>query len=627
MKSYQAWVLLSALATALCGTAARAAPPGAILILRDATHVVIHGDGRVVETRFIREQAKSEAGAVALRRLAIPFNSGWEKVRVLASSEITPGSGYEIPSVHILKPISETAAPAYAPQRVAEVRFHHVVTGTIVQAEYERVASIQDLPGAFGLFRLFDRTQPIASAHVEVRFPASLKLYAEGNNGSLLRKRQGRRRIILFSIRHVAPLVDVASPSERMEKSPYLAVSIYPSVHREIKAYAAKLQKAEHMTLELQHLADTLGQGDIDPTSLMHRYYAWINDHIRLIDLPLDLENAQPRSAQQILLSRYGSPQDRIILLQALMRAKAIATSLVLVPRLPLYWHPVVQPMPAFLGKVMLAANSNSSPLDIGSPFISIGEVAPGDAGKFGYSVGPNGGVDLLRIPFNPIDSMADAVRTTLTISPGGDLSGVAVIADYGALGNASRLAFLTHPLRSLRDRITRYAGGMAADVAIHTRSDPSVPAARFVYGADINDPNYVTPGSMFSTSIPRPAVSLHPMADFVSQTGPGLCLSTVREEQTTINVIGARSMRAPHDVRVIAPGGVGRYIATYQIGDHGHVLYVDRTLDLTASPSQCDPKQQRALEKLARSVRADLNAQMEIELPAAESTGERGHG
>lgn len=626
MKSFQAWILLLA-TIGLCGTAARAAPPGAIMILRDTTHIVLHADGRVVETRFLREQATTSDGAAALKRLAIPFNSGWEQVSVLASSEITPGSGYEIPHVNVLKPISAAAAPAYATQRVAEVRFRHVVPGTIVQAEYERVTSIHDLPGAFGLFRLFDRTQPIASAQVDVQFPAGLKLYVEGNNGSLLRKQQGDHQNVIFRIRHVAPLVDVASPSERMQKSPYLAISIYPSVHREIKAYAAKLQKAERMTLELQHLADTLGQGDIDPASLMRRYYAWINNHIRLVDLPLDLENTTPRSAQQILLSRYGSPQDRVILLQALMRAKAISTSLVMVPRLPLFWHPVVQPMPAFLGKVMLAANNNSNPLDIGSPFISIGEVAPGDAGKFGYSVGPNGGVDLLRIPFHPIDSMADAVRTSLTISPNGDLSGTAVIADYGALGEASRLAFLTRPLRSLRDRITRYAGVLATDVAIHTSSDLNTPNVRFVYGAGINDPSYVVPGSRFSISIPRPAVSLHPMANFLSQTGPGLCQSTLREEQTKINVIGARSIRAPHDIEVIAPGGVGRYTATYQVGDHGHVLYVDRTLDLTANPSRCDLKQQMALESLARSVREDLNARVQIELPAAKPAVDRGHG
>lgn len=617
MKASHVRILLPVLAMAL-GSAVHAAPPGAVMVLRDTTQVVIHRDGRVVETRFLREQAKTAAGAAALQHLAIPFNSGWETVKVLASSEITPGSGYVIPTVHVLKPIPAAVAPAYATQRVADVRFRHVVAGTIVQAEYERDARIQDLPGAFGLFRLFDRTQPIASAEVKVMFPARLKLYVEGNNGSLLRKRQGQRRMILFRVRHVAPLVDVASPSERMKKSPYLAVSIYPSVHREIKAYAAKLQRAERMTLELQHLADTLGQGDIDPTSLMHRYYAWVDDHIRLVDLPLSLENTRPRSAQRILLSGYGSPQDRVILLQALMRAKDIATSLVLVPRLPLFWHPVVQPMPAFLGKVMLAAADNTHPLDIGSPFISIGEVAPGDAGKFGYSVGPNGGVDLLRIPFDPIDSMADAVRTTLTVSPDGSLTGEAVMADYGALGDASRLAFLTRPLRGLRASVTRYAGvSTAGDVAVYIHSDPSVPAARFVYGADIQVPGYLTPGATSAVTIPRLAVSLHPMGDFLSMSGPGLCQSTLREEQTRIDVVGG-AIRAPHDVKVIAPGGVGRYTATYQVGGHGHVLYVDRTLDLTASPSQCDPKQQRALERLARSVQEDLDARMEIGLPAA---------
>ncbi|EQD79682.1 transglutaminase domain protein [mine drainage metagenome] len=595
-----------------------AAPAAHVMILQDQTRIDLKANGQVVERREIRTQALDGMGARALKTLLIPYNDSREHARVIGASEILPGdsNSYRLPKITTEAPISTAQAPAYSSQRVIAVAFGRLTKGAIVSAAYEVHTAAGIVPGAFGYFRVFDRTQPIRNASVSIRAPASVELYVQANDMKVVRKIEDGEQIITFNASHIASLVNVATPSERMEKSPFVAISTFPTAQDAVQAYARHLLKAEHVTLELQHLADRLAGQDIDPAGLMQRDYRWINDHIRLINVPMNLENAAPRKAQDILLSGYGSQQDRVVLLQALMRAKDIPTDLVLVPSLPVYWKPAVQPLSAFLGRVLLSANDGRDTLDIGNPLVAMGTIDPMDAGKFGYSVGPDGGVLVTHTPFSPVANMADAVSSRLTIQSDGALIGTSVVADYGALATLSRQDFLYRSPSWLRAKITREAGDLAGDVAITHYSDLMSHENRFTYVGTVTAPRFATPGSTFSIPVPRPMVSLSPLDDFVDGNGAGLCQRTVREERTVIEIPGARALRVPKNVNLRVGGGIGHYIATYRIGVGGHAVIVDRMLGLMADPADCDHDQQSVLEKLAQDVRHDMAARIMVTMP-----------
>jgi hypothetical protein len=418
-----------------------------------------------------------------------------------------------------------------------------------------------------------------------------------------------------YNATKLPPLVNVASTSEMLAKSPYFMVSQSADPRAVAATYLRRIRPAEAITLELQDLADVLGQQAIEPRNLMDAYYAWINEHIKLVSVPLGLANDRPRRAEEILWSRYGTVEDRIILLQALMQAKALSTDLVFVPSLPVHWSDALPVTPDFFDRLLLTVDRGQTVLDIGNPVLALGQYDPTDRAKFGFRVGPEGGEAPLQIPGQEVAAAEASVTTSIEVEKDGSIQGSGSIAGYGDLAAAARYDAYAQAPAEFRAEISRYAP-RTANIIVDSMDSPLVPAHQFQIRARFAVPGYHPLTGAYDMPVPRILSGVSPMDDFARQTGAGLCQRTWRAESTTIHWATPVSLSdIPRNVDVDVGAGLGRYTASYVFDGPGQTLHIKREVTLRANPSECDPQQQEQLAKLAATVRQDLASQLSVQM------------
>lgn len=608
----------AAMLAGLAATPVRASDSAHVLVTSDSVDIHVNTDGSSTVEQTEIMKALDATGARMLATLTIPYNRERQSVEVLGASVVQPDeSMQEVPPSGITSerwPSTE-GAPAYQAASRQVVRFPALVPGSVVAAHFRVISHRPLLPGQYGFFRVQPRTMAIESVTYTLTAPASMHLQVKANQLLGTVTHQGQFDRWTYSATKLPPLVNVASTSEMLAKSPYFMVSQSADPRAVAAAYLRRIKPAENITLELQDLADVLGQQAVEPRNLLDAYYAWINDHIKLVSVPLGLANDRPRKAEDILWSRYGSVEDRIILLQALMQAKALSTDLVFVPSLPVHWSDALPVAPDFYDRLLLTVDRGQTVLDIGNPVLALGQYDPTDRAKFGFRVGPDGGEAPLQIPGQEVAAAESSVSTSIDVDQDGSIRGTAAIAGYGDLAAAARYEAYAQAPGDFRTEISRYAP-RSANIIVDAMDNPLVPAHQFQIRARFAVPGYHPLTGDYHMPVPRILSGVSPMDDFARQTGAGLCQRTWRAESTTIHWVAPISLREiPRNVDLDVGAGLGRYTATYVFDGPAQTLHIKRQVTLRANPSECDPQQQAQLARLANVVRQDLGSQLSVQM------------
>lgn len=634
----QLFPLIAGAAAMLMAVTAVAGESPAI-ILRHDVNIVVDPSGMRKVTTTVERKALTAEGVAYIRTITIPFNGRRGPLDIVSATVTGPdGKAVAVPQTDIRTSAypGVDGAPAYQLAKVIRIQFPGVVEGSTVKVEYVDRQAQPFVAGGVSLFEVVDRSLPISEASVEVTAPSFMNLHLQDNNmtgGVNTSAAQPGMRTWSFHAANLPALTAVASVSQRLAQSPWVLVTSFDTQQQAAEAYLYRLHQPTSLSLELQYIADTVGKGIEDPQQLMTAYYGWIASHIRLIPLPLALANPSLRSAEDIYLSGYGTPEDRVVLLRALMRAKGISTDIVLVPGAPIYWKPMVAAVPAFYGKVLLSAPGHANVLDVGSQAVAVGQFAPSDRGKLGIRIASSGRVASFHVPEPEPGQMADDVTTSASLSADGTLTGTSTATAYGDLATAAARTFKTDSPLQIRSRITASAPAGAV-VTLGGNGlipeQPGVPVQGqepYVFHAHYSVAGYAanqTPGmakipstgpikTPIGESIPVPrVVSALASLDEVARPGAPLCQPGLHSETTALALpFNADDIKLPSNVSAGSPAGPAQYTSNYSISDN--VIYVSRALSIKVSPTHCSGSDEAAIEQVVGAMRKDLGQRIEV--------------
>lgn len=337
-KTLAAW----ALAAWGCGPGMAAAAPreatdlSARVEVYSEQHVVADDGSEVGTYRAVTRVLKAEA-LESLRQRTISYSASAQKLDILdAFTRKADGRKLKVPkSNYQLRTASgrSGAAALFSDWNETTLVFPDVQAGDAVEVSY-RITTRQPLfPGKFSLADSFSRQVAFDRVSISVDAPAGMKLLHEARDMAFSQKVVGKRQVLNWAFSNPRPVVSERSDYTvyDYDSDPGFAVSSFESQREIVQRYAERAEPKAAVTPRIQALADEITQGVAEPRGQARALYDWVAREISYAGNCVGIGAVVPRDLPLVLDNRMGDCKDHATLLQALLRAKGIASQQVLV--------------------------------------------------------------------------------------------------------------------------------------------------------------------------------------------------------------------------------------------------------------------------------------------------------
>ena len=115
------------------------------------------------------------------------------------------------------------------------------------------------------------------------------------------------------------------------DDAPHVDITTLGDYAAVAKLYSSLFHDKSAATPEISTLADKLTDGIRDRRAQAKALYDWVSRHIRYVNIVLGAGGFEPHHAADVLKNGYGDCKDHVMLLQALLSAKGIKSSAVLI--------------------------------------------------------------------------------------------------------------------------------------------------------------------------------------------------------------------------------------------------------------------------------------------------------
>ena len=594
-------------------------PSNSFSFVRYRADYEVKADATSVETSEYEILIKTKAGVDNFSQVRLGYSEKMETLEVLAAYTLTPdGIRHDVPAdkVYTQESYSSAAAAMYADRKVKVIVFPNLSPGTRL---VYRVRQAQNIPFFPGYFNLWENLSPFTQyddAKITLTAPRQLPMhvYTRDVQGSDRPKVEGDSARWSWSYSRKTPMQNQNWTAAIWEYGPTLMASTYPDFSAMGHAYQLKAAEAAKVTPLVQARADEITKGISGRREQAEAIYAWVAKNIRYVAVYLGNGGLEPNAADSILGNRYGDCKDHTVILEALLAAKGIASTPVLIgagggPTLPRI---------AVLGRFNHAINylpEFDLYLDSTSPYARFGQLPASDLGA---PVVHTADGAIARTPANDPGVSAYKAESYYTFSANGDVSGY-TLQDGGASGEIGlRGAFsrLTSQNRARIEESIMSGSGFNGAGRLKLQGDVDDLDHPFGYSFDFKATDYVDFSVVGGMVLPDPPGAesmrgIHATASSETNATPFYCNDSLREETYVL--------KFPATVPIIAiprsrrfGNAAGEYEATWK--REGQQVTATHRLSLKAihGPDQlCQPADYPAFHDLYQYVRRGFRGQI----------------
>ncbi len=578
LRAYWAFFLIFWAAAASAQVAPAPAPPpsssGPVAeIVRDHIDLEINADGSFAESREVAFHILTEQGRAALQQFRFSYTEGFQSIDVHEAYTLKAnGTRIDVPPGGMLHGSGVGGnTPGFEDMRTTTVVFPNLEVGDqIVLVTLYR----QTVPWFAGQFaQAFPLTRLLAArdTQIAVTAPAQTPLFfdAVSVEGGAPETVGGKTRRTWTYHNDVALHPEAEAVSE-LDDGPQLAVSTFPDFATVARTYNTFFTDKAAVTPEIQQLADQLTAGVSDRREQARLLYEWVSTHISYVNIVLGAGGYIPHPASAVLQNRYGDCKDHVMILGALLAAKGIPSSPVLINAGNTYrLSPVASPflfdhlisyIPEF--KLYLDSTARIAPFGV-LPYADSGKpVVQTVAGVQTQTPVPAAADSKLRATVN-VTLAADGSATGDSRIEASGLAAVEMRGIMGAIPANDDVAFL------------RLTMGPGVDGTLD-RGDTTKLSPSYVFGAhyrDANLANFPGPGALPAGMGFKPFTFTGAIAGNLpaSRMRPYACASLTAEENTTIVL--------PPGIQILSLPKSGKYTAPdmmltidYENAGHGTI-------------------------------------------------------
>jgi uncharacterized protein DUF3857/transglutaminase superfamily protein len=292
------------------------------------THIRFETDGSSRKEVHARVRINTELGTRQFARLNFDYNRTFETVEI-PLARITHASGGTadiLPSAVTDQPNPVVAdAAAYQDIRRKTVRILGLQPTDILEYRVVTTAHAALAPD-FYLFHTFAKDAIVTQEQFELELPSSRAVQLRVNPATApsyegkTAEGQESRVIRRWEYRWSSP-EGKAKNFQDISTEPDVALTTFTSWKQLSARLAEKFEATENIAPAVLAKSSDLTKSAEKPEEKIEAIYDFVSQKITTVELPLDSNGFRPRTSAEILSSGYATPEDKMVLFSALIRA------------------------------------------------------------------------------------------------------------------------------------------------------------------------------------------------------------------------------------------------------------------------------------------------------------------
>jgi transglutaminase-like putative cysteine protease len=492
--------------------------------------------------------------------------------------------------------------------------FPALVPGAVKTYHYIIQSTQPQFPGQVFSVENFPTSEEFQEASVTVYAPISLKLNFQpiGMTASPPQNAKPGQQKFTFTLHNLAAQPPEDQSVDVNDLSPRLEFTSFPTYAAAGAAYEQSAAPKAAVSPTVQQLADKLTQNIPDKRAQAAALYNWVSRNIRYVSVAIGDGGYVPNAADDIINAGYGDCKDHVTLLKALLAAKNIPSSGVLVNWGTGFFVPAIA-APEFNHIITYIPQFNLY-VDSTAEFAPFGVLPSLERGKQALITGapgiPSG---LITLPIS--SQIPDLARTTTdeTLNPDGSITGTSTTTDSGRYELDDREDYAGMQAgTTTQEAITAMLRIGEQGTGNLSGSDPYDLSKPFIYKSSFTLPGYTTLPGPSTMPIPAGVPASRSIAYFPyyfslpTRTTPTPCLPKNIQEITTLHLPPHLTITSlPPNTTYTNP--IGTFTATYISKNHT----ITRTLHLTiqSTTPTCSPTDYTNRRALSLAIGRDARA------------------
>lgn len=589
-----------------------------------ATSYVVKPDGAFTEERAWTLRVLKEPAVEGAKQSSISYSTSLQTAEVLDAYTLkADGRRIDVPkdNYQVSRNSGRNAdAPAFSDRTSMSVVFPELAVGDATVLHYRLVAKEPMFEGHFSVAEAYSTNVAYDDVRVSFDLPEGMWEQHEARQMNAVRDERKRGRHVLeWSYSNPKPVRierrdwSIWNPDD----APGVALSTFRDYRAIADAYGKVSRPKAKVTPRVKALADEIVGERTDPREIAAAMYEWVSLNVHYAGNCIGLGAVVPRDLDFVLENRLGDCKDHATLLQALLAAKGIESSQVLInagsayelPKIPVVSmvNHVINWLPAY--DQYVDSTAGSVPFDL-VPWGAIGKpVLHVDDYRDGTRVAPP-----------PIGTNDQEMGSKIRIAADGSIAADVDVRIKGYLAPSLREYFRELPEDEKADLIKEYLrrsnlrgqGKVAFD-------DPAGLASHYHYSARLEAKDVLKTGAA-AFSITPVLFNPYPASQFVAggvedpEKVDVFCSSGKSTEHYEYTLPDSMEVLSVPEPMKLANDFLS-YESSYEL--KGRTLIASRTFDDRTPGYKCSPAMMGEYQSFAKQVMEDFRAQVLYKLPA----------
>ena len=601
----------------LCVTTfARADEEGHLRFLSYRADYQVNDDSTYTVVQEISFRLFTEVALISSGKMPISFNSKTESAEILEAFTLKKdGRRIDVGADGIQIQQGQLASGygiSHVDQRTLMLTFPQLETGDAVSYKYRLRQHVPMFPGQFYAITSYARNLAWDVVDVSVELPSQRRLHADAVQLTALptQIKNGRTRY-RWQARQLTVASTEASSVDLFASTPHLVVSTFDNWQQFANAYQARAKPMAEVTPAISQLALQITAGLETPRAQAAALYRWVSTNIRYVATWAGSDGWVPHSAASVLANRYGDCKDHVVLLEALLAARDIASTTVMINSdktsfsLSPVAHPAFNHVITYIPSLDVYLDSTAG---ASTPF-GVLPIADMDKPVVHAALGP----PLQRTPApDPTQFWAQRV-TRLTLDAEGNATGDFSLTAQGTAAIDLREMRLSIGKRKEKEWVREQLDARHLEGHGTVRFDDAADGTAASLHMQLTLPNFISVGE--NGTIPLAPIltgpisfdHLRPVYQRTHRTLPYWCPAWTLEDRYEIRMPAGFDVLVPQAQQIIQADF--RYQSQYEFADG--VLTVVRKLSIQRGALACQPSEFAAAKIVVKKIERDLRAQV----------------